>query len=97
MTMRALVWNLPSAVWAVLSLATLLSWWLGTGHGVGAAQQASQQTGLIVLGLAFFKVRLVIRHFMEVAHAPIALRLITDGWLLIVCGAVIGLYLRSVA
>lgn len=93
MTMRSLVWNLPSAVWAVLTLATLLSWWLATGQGAEAAPDASKQTGLIVLGLAFFKVRLVIRHFMEVAHAPIALKLILDAWLLIACGAVIGLYL----
>lgn len=58
------------------------------------AVAASKQTGLIVLGLSLFKVRLVIRHFMEVAHAPIALKLVADGWLLIVCGVVVGMYLR---
>lgn len=68
--------------------------WLDTGHGFDGADAASKQTGLIVLGLSFFKVRLVIRHFMEVAHAPIALKLVADGWLLIVCGVAVGMYLR---
>lgn len=93
MIVRSLVWNLSSAVWALLMLATVLSWWLGTGHGMDSSASGLKQAALIVIGLAFFKVRLVIQHFMEVRHAPLALRFVTEAWVVAVCGAVVAMYL----
>jgi len=91
--MRALIFNLPSAVWLVLMLATGLSWWLGNAHGLGSDGGNIQRASVIVLVVAFFKVRLVIRHFMEVRTAPLPLRLVMDGWIFTVSSLVIGLYL----
>ncbi|MGQ0621621.1 MAG: cytochrome C oxidase subunit IV family protein [Panacagrimonas sp.] len=93
MSLRALVFNGSSLVWLALSLATGLSWWLGTGHLADESATGLRQTALVVIGIAFFKVRLVIQHFMEVRHAPLALRLITDGWVVGVCCAVMAFYL----
>ena len=55
-------------------------------------QEAVQLTTTGLLVLAFFKVRLVIMHFMEVATAPLVLRLIFEAWLLIVCCVLLGIY-----
>jgi len=82
-----------SAAWLLLMLATCLSWWLGQDHGLSAAQTSDYR--LISSGLmfiAFIKVRIVIRYFMEVRQAPLALKLVCDGWVVLVCGAILYLY-----
>lgn len=95
MTLRALVFNLPSLVWLLLSAATVVSWWLGTGHGGAADADSIRHATIAVMVLAFIKVRLVLTHFMEVREAPGLLRLITDAWVVVVCGLVITLYLQA--
>lgn len=45
-----------------------------------------------ILALALIKVRLVIMHFMEVKHAPIALRILFEVWLIVVYVAMCGVY-----
>jgi heme/copper-type cytochrome/quinol oxidase subunit 4 len=59
------------AVWALLVAATLLSCWLAADHGVGDERHRS---GVLVLGIACLKIRLVGLHFMELRTAPRALR-----------------------
>ena len=49
-------------------------------------------TVAIVL-IAAVKVRLVMRHFMEVRRAPLALRLVCDGWLLAATALIVTVYL----
>lgn len=78
-------------VWAVLVTATFGSWWLGTGSDSGDETAA----GLTVLALAFVKVRLVGLYFMELRDAPLPLRVMFEGWVLVVCGVVAGLYLSG--
>jgi len=73
-------------------VATGVSWWLGTLDEVSGFASATTASVLLVL-VAFFKVRLVISHFMEVRHAPKPLRLLCDAWVVGVCSLVIGLYL----
>jgi len=82
-----------SAAWVLLMLATSLSWWLGRGHVSDSGQNSDYRvvsSGLILI--AFIKVRIVIRYFMEVRQAPLALKLVCDAWLVLVCGAIIYLY-----
>ena len=80
--------GLPAAgSWAVLMILTLLSWWLGDGHGPG------QIATIVVLVVAFLKVAVVGENFMELKHAPPALRLAFHGWSVVVCIALIVLYL----
>jgi hypothetical protein len=77
-----------SIVWAALMLATCASTWLLSKNSV----RPEVATVAIVL-IAAVKVRLVIRHFMEVRRAPLALRLVCDGWLLAVTTLIVTIYL----
>jgi len=92
--MKELIQSSATLVWAVLMLATGLSWWLGTRGDSSAATGASSAT-IVMMAVAFFKVRLVIMHFMEVKDAPLSLRLVCEGWVAVTCGAVLGFYLLA--
>lgn len=67
-------------LWALLVAITLASW--ETSVLGGPAGQSWAIAG--VMALAFIKVRIVIRDFMEVAHAPAWLRLGLDAWVFVV-------------
>lgn len=79
-----------TAVWSVLIAATLVSWWLGTDHGFGDDHRAA---GVAILLVAFFKARLVGLYFMELRQAPIALRAVLEGYCVVVCAALIVMFL----
>ena len=66
------------AVWAALVLATVVSIGVHEGLGVGAVAT------VIVLVLAFVKVWLVGRWFMELRDAPTLLRRLLDGYVVVV-------------
>jgi len=86
----ALIKHPATPVWFVLVAATLIAWWFGDN----AAREPGQSvlwTSITLIAIAFFKVRLVIRHFMEVKNGPWQLRLICELWLLGVCGALCGM------
>jgi heme/copper-type cytochrome/quinol oxidase subunit 4 len=72
--------------WAILMALTGLSWWLGTDHGVGPALA----TGAILI-IAFSKVFLVGRSFMELRHASPVLQSLFALWCVIACTALIAL------
>ncbi len=82
--------------WIALVLLTALSWYLSVDLGAGEpgqlGEQARRLTASALLLLAFFKVRLVIMHFMEVATAPLPLRMIMELWVLAVCGVLLAMY-----
>ena len=77
-----------SIVWATLMLATCASTWLLSKNSI----TPEVATVTIVL-IAAVKVRLVMSHFMEVRRAPLALRLVCDGWLLAVTALIVTIYL----
>lgn len=78
-----------TAIWFLLVFATGLSWWLG--HDAAAAYtQGVATTGMILI--AAIKIRLVVRHFMEVRYAPMALQLILDTWLLLMTICILAAY-----
>jgi hypothetical protein len=79
-------------VWLVLCAITISTWWLAPGHRGGTAV-ASVPITVAVVALGFIKGRLIIRTFMEVRTAPRWLRLATDGWLVVLWAAVLGIYL----
>lgn len=81
-------------VWALLILATVLSWELG--HGLGFGSHHERATVAVVL-IAYLKVRLVFLDFMELRTAPLALRLSVEAWAALVCGAVIAFYWSGLA
>lgn len=92
--MASLLRSPITAVWSLLICATLLSAWLGTGHGLGSGADHTLATLAIVV-VAFVKVRCVARYFMELRHAPPPLRLAFEAYVVVLCGVVIGLYLAG--
>lgn len=79
-----------SLVWLVLIAATLISWKVGTDHGVHA-----HLATVIVLLVAFIKVRFVGLYFMELREAPLPLRFIFEGYCVVVCTTLIIMYLAG--
>lgn len=74
-------------VWAVLVVATLVSWAVGSDHGTGSL------VAVIVLGVALVKVRFVGLDFMELRNAPLALRAAFEGYCLALWCVLAGMYL----
>lgn len=84
--------RLLTSVWVILSVLTVLAWWVGHPHAGGVAAPSTPITiGVLVMGLV--KTRLIIRHFMAVRTAPRWLRLATDGWLVAAWSAILVVYL----
>lgn len=77
------------AVWTVLVAATAASWFVGADHGGGSADAAA----LGVIAIAFAKVWLVGRHFMELRTAPLLLQRLFDGYVVVVGSALGAVYL----
>ncbi len=87
--MTALLRTPATAVWVILITATGVSWVLGTQHGMHGHQLAS----VIILLIAFIKVRLVGMYFMELRDAPNVLRGLFEAYCLIVCTLLLGVFL----
>lgn len=77
-----------TAVWVFLVAATVLTATLGLEQHGG-----STAVGMVLLAIAFVKIRLVALHFMEIREAPLALRLLLEGYVVVTFGALAGLYL----
>ena len=80
--------------WFALVAVTLLSWWIGTRHGE-APFMPSAALSLGVLLISAVKVRVILREFMEVRHAPVLLKRVTDVWLALLFVAMIAAYLMG--
>jgi len=70
-------------------LATWAStWWLS--KDAFSARTAT----VLIMAIAAFKVRLVLLHFMELAHAPLLPRAIFEAWVVVVVtAAILAVYL----
>ena len=75
-----------SLVWWLLVLATCVSWIVGTHEGGNPGDV--HPAGFVILVIALTKVRFVGRYFMELRHAPTALRIVFEVWAL---GTAVGL------
>lgn len=74
-------------VWLLLIVATLASWILGVGH-----ELPDEWAAIGILCIAFAKVHCVGAYFMELRHAPVALRVVFSAWNVVVALMLIGLY-----
>jgi hypothetical protein len=88
---HSLVRTPASLVWLVLVAATAFSWILGTGHGLGPGAQ--HLAGVVILVVAFVKVRFIGLYFMELREAPFALRGVFEAYCAAVCAVVVVLFL----
>lgn len=77
--------------WFVLSAITLIAWWLGAHHGEGPLRP-DPAVGLGAMAITLVKVRVIIREFMDVRHAPAKLKYVTDAWLIVFIIAMIVAY-----
>lgn len=76
-------------VWAALVIFTVLSFALGGEHLIDNRTLAAA----VVLGIAAVKVRLVGLHFMELRHAPVALRAAFEAYCVGLFAVLMGLYI----
>jgi hypothetical protein len=67
-------------VWALLLALTFGSFLVGVEQGAGFASAAA----VIIIGIALLKVRLIGIHFMDLRVAPVALRALFEGYVLLV-------------
>lgn len=74
-------------VWMVLVAATVLTAVVGLEQHGG-----STVVGLLLLAVAFVKIRLVALHFMEVRDAPLPLRLLVEGYVGVTFAALVVIY-----
>ncbi len=78
-------------VWLALSAITIAQ--LGVGwSGDGAALTPSTAVAAGAVAIALVKVRLILREFMEVRHAPTRLGRLTDLWLGLTTVALLAAY-----
>lgn len=77
-------------VWALLTALTLLSWLVGVGEGSALDLRVATA---VVLGVAFLKVDLVGRYFMELRDAPRLLLVLFDAWVVGVFVILMAIYL----
>lgn len=88
--MTTYVCNRLTAVWALLTAVTVVSWL--TARDGGAAHVVDATVTVVVLLIAAAKTQLVIWHFMEVRRAPMWLRATTTLWLIVLFALLLGIY-----
>lgn len=74
-------------VWTLLIGATLLVGWLAEGHGIDPLSAVG-----LTFAMAAFKARLVLLHYMELRHAPLAWRLFFEAWAVIAAAGIVAGY-----
>ncbi len=79
-----------TAVWLLLVAATVLTATLGLEQHGG-----STAVGLVLLTIAFVKIRLVALHFMEIREAPVALRVLVEAYVGVTLVALGGIYVLA--
>lgn len=83
-------------VWLVLSAITLVQLGVGSidGRPAPAHNPAIAASAILV---ALIKVRIIVREFMEVRHAPVLLGRLTDLWVVLTAAILLGGYLAGMA
>lgn len=83
-------------VWVVLSTITLIYLWIGSIDPARALRPSALVTSSAIV-MALIKVRIVFREFMETRHAPVLLRRLTDGWVVLMAVCLLGSYFIGMA
>lgn len=75
--------------WAILVVLTLVSF--ESAWGIGWLRDPVAAIALVI-GVALIKVRIVIMRFMEVGHAPWALRGPMEVWVVAIAAGILGFW-----
>jgi hypothetical protein len=89
--MSRLLRNPVAVVWLVLVLATCASWWTGLHERRSKGPDIALASVLLLL-IAFFKVRFVLLYFMELRRSPLPLRLLFEAWTVSAFGALAAMF-----
>lgn len=87
--MTASLRSAPAVAWVALVVATVASLIVGTDHGL----HDRDVVAAVLFVVAFAKVFVVGRHFMELHGAAAPLRRAFDAYVVIVCAVLVGLVL----
>jgi hypothetical protein len=79
-------------VWVVLTAMTLVYVWLDHSADDDGVLKASTVVTVCAIVIALAKVRIIFREFMEVRHAPVLLRRLTDAWVVLMAVCLLGSY-----
>jgi hypothetical protein len=79
-------------VWLILTSMTLVYVWLDHAVDQNGTREASTVVTVSALVIALVKVRIIFREFMEVRHAPVLLRRLTDAWVVLIAVCLLGSY-----
>ena len=85
--------------WLVLVAITVMYLWLDRSADDSDVVVANTAVTVTAIFLALVKFRIIVREFMGVRHAPVLLRRLTDGLVVVIAAALLGTYLvgRAVA
>ena len=83
-------------VWLALSAITIAQLGVGSLDGQAALRPNAAITSSAIV-LALVKVRIIIREFMEVRHAPVLLCRLTDLWVVVTGVSLLGCYFVGMA
>jgi hypothetical protein len=83
-------------VWLALSAITIAQLLVGSAGGRAALAPNAAITS-IAIGIALVKVRIILREFMEVRHAPVLLCRLTDLWVVLTGVTLLGGYFAGLA
>jgi hypothetical protein len=85
--------------WVVLVAVTLLYLVIDTSGDDDGIPIASTSASMAAIVLALAKLRIILREFMDVRHAPRVLRTMTDGLVVVMAVCLLGTYLvgRAIA
>ena len=78
-------------VWLALSAITLAQLGVGSLDGQEALRPNAAITSRAIV-IALVKVRIILREFMEVRHAPVLLGRLTDLWVAFTAVSLLGCY-----
>jgi hypothetical protein len=83
-------------VWLALSAITIAQLGLGSLDGQDVLRPNAAITSSAIV-IALVKVRIIIREFMEVRHAPLLLCRLTDLWVVLTGVSLLGCYFVGMA
>jgi hypothetical protein len=84
-------------VWLLLSSMTLGYLWLDHSADHNGLLMPSAAVTVSVIVIALIKVRIIFREFMEVRQAPALLCRLTDAWVVLMAGCLLGAYFIGTA
>jgi len=79
-------------VWLILTSMTLAYVWMDHTVDQNGTLRASTVVTVSAIVIALIKVRIIFREFMEVRHAPVLLRRLTDAWVVLIAVCLLGSY-----